>query len=688
MFYSEEVGGLPKTDPSRWQLHTSPLGREYWSYANDPIPDLQHPFVKYNLGTPDWNPPVLDTPKTPFDSAKNGAVFFERLQLDNGIWPCQYKGPMFMTIGYIASHYFTKTSIPEHEKIEIIRYIVNTAHPVDGGWGLHSVDKSTCFGTSLNYVILRLLGVPSNHEVCVRARRTLHSLGGAVGCPHWGKAWLSILNLYEWDGVNPAPPELWLLPYSFPAHPAKWWVHTRAVYQPLSYLSSLKIKCDLNPLLEEIRSEIYLKPYNEIKWNQMRNNICDVDLYYPHSTVLNIANKFLSLYEKNLRPNWLLKKANNEVYKQIKFEYLNTEHLCIAPVSFAFNVIVTFLEEGKDSKNFQKLINRSKDTLFHGKQGMCVMGTNGSQVWDTAFAIQYFFMSGLESDSRFHDMILKGYRFLIRSQFTNECSNGSYRDKRTGGWPFSTKEQGYTVSDCTAEAMKAIIMVRNSSYFSNYKNEINDENLYSGIDVLLSLQNLGSFHFGSFSTYEKIRATPLLELINPAEVFGNIMVEYPYVECTDSSVLGLTYFRDHYDYKKDEITIAINRAIDYIKSCQEPDGSWYGCWGVCYTYASMFALESLKSVGLNYENSSHVKKACDFLISRQEIDGGWGETMKSSETHNYVSCAKGKSLVVQTSWAVIGLILAKYPDRRIIEKGIKVCLFFVIFSTHYLITNL
>ena len=33
-------------------------------------------------------------------------------------------------------------------------------------------------GTALNYVALRLLGVPAEHPVIVRARATLHKLGG------------------------------------------------------------------------------------------------------------------------------------------------------------------------------------------------------------------------------------------------------------------------------------------------------------------------------------------------------------------------------------------------------------------------------------------------------------------------------------------------------------------------------
>jgi lanosterol synthase len=68
---------------------------------------------------------------------------------------------------------------------------------------------STAFGTVLNYVVLRLLGVPADHPITTRARKTLHKLGGACATPSWGKFWLSVLNVYDWAGINPIPPELW-----------------------------------------------------------------------------------------------------------------------------------------------------------------------------------------------------------------------------------------------------------------------------------------------------------------------------------------------------------------------------------------------------------------------------------------------------------------------------------------------
>lgn len=675
-FYSEELK-LEKTDPNLWRLRTDELGRETWEYLtpeqaeNDP----QSTFTQWLLQLPDFPTPRPGRYNggdefTAADACQNGASFFKLLQDPaSGIFPCQYKGPMFMTIGYVAVNYISGTKIPDHERIELIRYIVNTAHPVDGGWGLHSVDKSTAFGTVVCYVVLRLLGLSKDHPVCEKARKLLMKLGGAIGAPHWGKIWLSVLNLYKWEGVNPAPPETWLLPYALPIHPGRWWVHTRAIYLPVSYLSLIRYSCPLTDLLRELRTEIYTRPFDTIDFSKNRNTVCGVDLYYPHSSVLNMANTAMVFYEKYVRPSWLSNMAKRRVYDLIKKEITNTDYLCIAPVNQAFCALVTFIEEGANSLPFERFQERFKDALFHGPQGMTVMGTNGVQTWDCAFAIQYFFVAGLAEKPEYFDTISSAYKFLCRAQFDTECVEGSFRDKRVGAWPFSTKTQGYTVSDCTAEAVKAIIMVRNSSTFAHLRDEISDEKLCKGIDVLLSLQNLGSFEYGSFATYEKIKAPLSMEKLNPAEVFGNIMVEFPYVECTDSSVLGLTYFHKYYDYRKAEISERIKLAIDYIKKDQQDDGSWYGCWGICFSYAGMFAMEALHSVGENYSNSEYVRKGCDFLVDRQLPDGGWGESMKSSELHSYVDSVE--SLVVQTAWVLIALLLADYPNKEVIDAGVE-----------------
>lgn len=153
--------------------------------------------------------PILPEAKTPLQAAENGLSFFSHLQLEPGNWACEYGGPMFLLPGLLITWYVTNTPIPPEYATEIKRYLFARQHPEDGGWGLHIEAHSSVFGTAMNYVALRLVGVSEDDPRMVKARGLLHKFGGAVNGPHWAKAWLSILGVMDWDAVNPVPPEIW-----------------------------------------------------------------------------------------------------------------------------------------------------------------------------------------------------------------------------------------------------------------------------------------------------------------------------------------------------------------------------------------------------------------------------------------------------------------------------------------------
>ncbi|EDQ97999.1 uncharacterized protein LACBIDRAFT_317800, partial [Laccaria bicolor S238N-H82] len=110
-------------------------------------------------------------------------------------------------------------------------------------------------------------------------------------------------------------------------------------------------------------------------------------------------------------------------------------------------------------------------------------------------------------------------------------------------------------------------------------------------------------------------------------------------------------------------------AIEYLHNAQKPEGGWVGSWGICFTYATQFALESLSLVGETYETSPYSRRACEFLLKKQRKDGGWGESYKSCEQSAWVE--HENSQVVQTCWAVMSLMYARYPYPEPIEKGIQ-----------------
>lgn len=73
-----------------------------------------------------------------------------------------------------------------------------------------------------------------NHPLELGQLMQIHKGGGATYITSWGKFWLAVLGVYSWDGMNPTPPEMWLLPYA-PwtgiglAHPGRYWCHCRMV---------------------------------------------------------------------------------------------------------------------------------------------------------------------------------------------------------------------------------------------------------------------------------------------------------------------------------------------------------------------------------------------------------------------------------------------------------------------------
>jgi lanosterol synthase len=80
--------------------------------------------------------PELPKPETPLDAAKNGFEFYRHLQAHDGHWPGEYGGVMFLLGGLIIGSYVTGMGFTEAERLEIVRLLINRAHPEDGGWGM------------------------------------------------------------------------------------------------------------------------------------------------------------------------------------------------------------------------------------------------------------------------------------------------------------------------------------------------------------------------------------------------------------------------------------------------------------------------------------------------------------------------------------------------------------------------
>ncbi|HEX9508559.1 MAG TPA: prenyltransferase/squalene oxidase repeat-containing protein, partial [Myxococcales bacterium] len=232
-------------------------------------------------------------------------------QSTTGAWKGDYGGPLFLVPIYVAGLHILGAPPVRSVAEGFITYVRGHQNG-DGGWGLDVESESFVFTSVLNYVALRLLGVDPSDPALVQARTWFLPRGGALASGSWGKLILALLGIYEYDGLQPVSPELWLLPVALPVHPSRLWCHCRMVYLPMSYFYGRRARIPDSPLLAALREEIYPQPYREVNWRAARNRVAWSDRYTPRTALLGWVHRALGAYER-VHLRWLRRRALNEV---------------------------------------------------------------------------------------------------------------------------------------------------------------------------------------------------------------------------------------------------------------------------------------------------------------------------------------------------------------------------------------
>jgi len=661
-----------------WQLETTKLGRQNWFFDKASLEKTVCVYdKKFNPNSADLVYRNLQKDRTK-QAMPEGLIaeemklfkavnFYQSLQAESGHWPGDYGGPMFLLPGLIIAAYITDSPFLVEETKAMKRYMLNHQND-DGGWGLHLEGHSTMFGSALQYVAIRLLGESADEPHMIKAREWIKANGGVLGVPSWGKFYLSLLGVYEWEGCQSLFPEMWMLPKWLPFHPSRYWCHARMVYLGMAYCYANRIVAKSNEVIHSLREELYVQNYSSIDWRKGRTCCASTDLFFKPSRLLRILNGLTAMYEK-LAFRSLRERTSDYLLSYIEAEDKQTNYIDIGPVNQVINSIAVWFAYGKNSIAFRKHRARWQDYLWVAEDGMKMQGYNGSQLWDATFAAQAILEGGMER--YFSETIEKVYAFIDRSQIQDEVVNHEvfFRHSSVGGWPFSTIEHGWPITDCTAEGLKTSLLIHSMDLLE--KNTINHERLERAVDLLLSFQNKN----GGWASYELTRAPAWIEAFNPSEIFGNIMVDYSYTECTSACVQALLKWQKHYpEYRAAEVTRAIQRGVKFILSQQRNDGSWYGSWAVCFTYGTWFAVEALTQDN-SISQQPHVKRAlanaAAFLLDRQHRDGGWGEQFESCVQRKYIPSQQ--SQVVNTSWALLSLMAIGSGDTHdAIKRGMEV----------------
>jgi squalene/oxidosqualene cyclase-like protein len=600
-----------------------------------------------------------DQPDAPTDGAAGPAIRraldnLARRQTESGAWAGDYGGPMFLLPMYVSLAYAAR-AVPDGHRSGFLRYFAGVQGDGDR-LGLHSEDRrGSMFTSVLGYVAQRLLGVSADAPHLVRLRRWIHANGSPLGAASWGKFTLCLLGLYDWSGIHPIQPELWLLPPLAPIHPRRLWCHCRQVYLPMAWLYGRRATIPEDPLIRAVRDELYGPGgYTTIDWGLQRDVVSPTDEYRPPTARLRAAHRAQAAFERVCPPS-LRRRAMDRVLEHILYEDRVTQNVHLGPVNKVLNAFV-HLARAPGGPDLKRSLASFEEYLWVGDDGTKMQGYNGSQLWDTAFALQSALAAGaLGSDDTHRAMVERAYSYVRDTQIEDDVPDREryYRDRSRGGWPFSTRAHGWPITDCTSEALKCALALE-----GRYANAIPDRLVRDAVDLILSWQN----DDGGWATYERQRAGVWLEALNPSQVFGDIMVDSSYVECTSACIQALAKARANAPSPvAHRIDRAVAKAQRFIRAAQRPDGSFEGSWGVCFVYGTWFGVTGLLAAGARPRDAA-IERACAFILDRQRADGGWGEHGDSCRERRYVEADAGSA--TQTAWALSTLVRAGHPDHR------------------------
>jgi squalene-hopene/tetraprenyl-beta-curcumene cyclase len=110
----------------------------------------------------------------------------------------------------------------------------------------------------------------------------------------------------------------------------------------------------------------------------------------------------------------------------------------------------------------------------------------------------------------------------------------------------------------------------------------------------------------------------------------------------------------------------MERALQWLWDAQEPDGSWFGRWGVNHVYGTGAVVPALVAAGVD-PLDGRVRKALAWLREHQQPDGGWGEDLRSYTDPSWRG--RGHSTPSQTAWALQAFIAAG-ERGEVAERGV------------------
>jgi len=567
-------------------------------------------------------------------------------QLPEGYWNGELEADAMLEADYIFLHTVLESGDPgrlQRACTEMMRY-----QNEDGSWSIFPGGPGNISLSVKCYSSAKLMGIAADDPRLAKCREWVLDNGGVTACNTFTKMYLCALGEYDYDAVPAIPPEIVLFP--------KWFYFN--IYEISAWSRSILIPLAI----------IYAKkPYKKIPAEQgidelfvggRANSILrlrrDRKKLFSWRNLFLIADRMTHWFEAvHIRPLRTLAIKRAETWMLDRLEM--TDGLgAIYPAMLNAIIALRCLGYSEDDPQvirardeFEKL-GIEEPPSAELPEPTFRMTPCMSPVWDTAQAVYALGEAGVpRNDPR----MLKAVDWMLAKEVRHK---GDWAVKvpntEPGGWYFEFNNEFYPDTDDTAQVLLALKQVDNPR--ERYQHQVAER----AIEWEFAMQCRN----GGWGSFDKDNTKMIFQYIPFAD--HNAMLDPPSVDITGRMLEMLAA----YGYTRDDKRV--QKAIKFIFAEQEPDGSWFGRWGVNYLYGTFLVLRGLEAIGIDHLEPQ-IQQAAEWIRMVQNADGGWGESCGTYDEPD--TRGIGVSTPSQTAWAMLGLLAAGDDRSDSLAKGVR-----------------
>jgi squalene-hopene/tetraprenyl-beta-curcumene cyclase len=509
----------------------------------------------------------------------------------------------------------------------------------DGGWPQYYGGPGHASISIEAYFALKLAGIRADEPALVRARDFILSKGGLAKAGVFSRIWLSFFGEFPSAGLPNVPVELMLLPSWFPLNVYSMSSWARETVVPILLLMANPPRARI--AAEEAVGELWLREPRDEDVRFARSN----ELVSWTNAFLGIDRALDRLGRSPWKPlrrraiaraiEWILRRQDSTgQWGGIQPPMLNCV-LALTQMGFAVDHPAVM----RGVQGIDDFLIQCEGTLMYQP---CV-----SPNWDTALTMKALLDAGLEPS---HAALGRAAEWLVAHQIFRPGDWSVYNPRlEPGGWAFEFANDWYPDVDDSAVILMGLRQLPIASTSAGRRA------IAYGLNWTLGMQSRS----GGYAAFDTDNTNAVWNEIPFADM--KAMIDPPTEDITGRvlELMGMVGYGPDFGRAK--------RALAFVRKTQRADGSWWGRWGVNFVYGTWSVLAGLRSIGEDM-TAPYVRKAVEWLVARQNADGGFGETVASYDDESLAG--RGESTPSQTAWGVMGLIAGGGP-RDAIERGVE-----------------